>query len=77
MTAIDLLDTLEEAGLDVIPYDRTHAAIAARAHAKYGKGCGADGFLNQLDLMVYSVAKDRDLPILFTGLDFTSTDIAA
>jgi ribonuclease VapC len=74
--AADLLDKLEHAGLEVIPYDRTHAAIAAHAHAKYGKGNGLGGLLNLLDLMVYAVAKDRDMPILFTGRDFTSTDVA-
>ena len=74
--AADLLDKLEHAGLEVVAYDRTHAAIAARAHAKYGKGNGVGGLLNLLDLMVYAVAKDRDMPILFTGRDFTSTDVA-
>ncbi|UVO54941.1 type II toxin-antitoxin system VapC family toxin [Sphingomonas sp. SUN039] len=74
--ASDLLGKLEEAGLEVIPYDRTHAAIAARAHGAYGKGNGTGGQLNLLDLMVYAVAKDRELPILFTGRDFTSTDAA-
>lgn len=74
--AADLLDTLEIAGLEVVPYDRTHALIAGRAHADYGKGNGVGGLLNLLDLMVYAVAKDRDMPILFTGRDFASTDIA-
>lgn len=74
--ASDLLDKLETAGLEVIPYDRTHAAIAARAHSEYGKGNGTGGLLNLLDLMVYAVASDREMPILFTGRDFTSTDAA-
>ncbi len=74
--AAELLDKLETAGLEVVPCDRTHAAIAARAHAKYGKGNGIGGLLNLLDLMVYAVAKDRGMPILFAGRDFTSTDVA-
>lgn len=74
--ASDLLGKLEDAGLEVVPYDRTHAAIAARAHGAYGKGNGAGGLLNLLDLMVYAVAKDRDMPMLFTGCDFPSTDVA-
>ncbi len=74
--AAGLLEKLEQAGLEVIPYDRTHAAIAAQAHPKYGKGNGLGGLLNLLDLMVYAVAKDRNMPILFTGRDFTSTDAA-
>jgi ribonuclease VapC len=74
--AADLLATLERAGLEVIPYDRVHARIAADAHALYGKGNGAGGVLNLLDLMVYAVAKDRNLPVLCTGRDFISTDVA-
>jgi ribonuclease VapC len=74
--AADLLETLEKAGLEVIPYDRTHAIIAARAQGKYGKGNGLGGLLNLLDLMVYAVATDRNMPILCTGRDFTSTDAA-
>lgn len=73
--ASDLLAKLEQAGLEVVPYDRAHAVIAAAAHAAYGKGNGRGGPLNLLDLMVYAVAKDRNLPLLFTGRDFVATDV--
>ena len=73
--AADLLETLETAGLTVVPYDRTHAVIAAGANPLYGKGNGNGGLLNLLDLMVYAVAKDQNMPLLFTGRDFTTTDI--
>jgi ribonuclease VapC len=74
--AADLLGTLQRAGLEIIPYNGTHAAIAARAQEKYGKGNGRGGVLNLLDLMVYAVAKEREMPILCTGRDFTTTDVA-
>jgi ribonuclease VapC len=74
--AAELLATIEKAGLEVLPYDRVHVRIAADAHARYGKGNGAGGHLNLLDLMVYAVAKDRNLPVLCTGHDFTGTDVA-
>ncbi len=73
--ASELLDQLFAAGLDVIAYDRGHAEIAVVANARYGKGNGAGGQLNLLDLMVYAVAKARDEPLLFTGRDFATTDI--
>lgn len=71
-----LLDKLESAGMEVIAYERTHARIAVSSHASYGKGNGRGGLLNILDLMVYATARDRGLPLLFTGRDFLSTDIA-
>ena len=72
--ARDLLETLQRAGLDVVPYDAIHAGIAAEAQGRYGKGNG--GSLNLLDLMVYAVARERGMPLLFAGRDFTSTDVA-
>lgn len=74
--ASDLLLTLERAGLEIIPFDRTHAFIAAQANAAFGKGNGRGGLLNLIDLMVYAVAKQRQQPLLCTGRDFASTDIA-
>ena len=73
--AADLLGVLERAGLEVVAYDRAHAVIASQAQLVYGKGNGRGGALNLLDLMVYATAKDRDLPLLFTGRDFLTTDI--
>ena len=74
--ASELIERLIAAGLDIIAYDRGHAQFAAVANARYGKGNGRSGQLNLLDLMVYAVAKERDEPLLFTGRDFTITDIA-
>jgi ribonuclease VapC len=74
--ARDLLASLERGGLEVVAYDRRHAVIAARAHVAYGKGNGRGGALNLLDLMVYAVARDRGMPLLFTGRDFAGTDVA-
>lgn len=71
-----LLERFERLSLDTVAFTAEHARIANKANARYGKGAGSGGTLNLLDLMVYAVAKDRDLPILFTGRDFTSTDAA-
>ena len=73
--ASDLMARLFATGLDVIAYDRGHAAVAALAGDRYGKGNGRGGKLNLLDLMVYAVAKERDEALLFTGRDFAATDV--
>lgn len=70
-----LLDGLERLGLDTLAFTSDHAAIAADANARYGKGTGAGGVLNLLDLMVYAVAKQRGEPLLCTGNDFATTDL--
>jgi ribonuclease VapC len=70
-----LLGHLKRLGLDTVPFDHRHARIASEANARYGKGNGRGGLLNLLDLMVYAVAIDRQMPLLFTGRDFASTDV--
>ena len=74
--ASELIERLIAAGLDIIAYDRGHTQFAAVANTRYGKGNRRGGQLNLFDLMVYAVAKERDEPLLFTGRDFTTTDIA-
>ena len=49
------------------------AAVAAARF--YGKGSGHPAQLNFSDCLVYAVAKQRDLPLLFVGDDFVHTDI--
>ena len=73
--ASDLMVRLFATGLDVIAYDRRHAAVAAVAGERYGKGNGRGGKLNLLDLIVYAVAQERDDALLFTGRDFAATDV--
>lgn len=70
-----LLEKLDAQGLDTIAFDRRHAEIAAAANIAYGKGNGTGGKLNILDLMAYAVAIERVEPLLFTGTDFTTTDV--
>ena len=51
-----------------------HEAAVAAARF-YGKGSGHPAQLNFSDCLVYAVAKQRDLPLLFVGDDFVHTDI--
>ena len=69
------LNELTESGMETLAWDARHASIAAEAQRRYGKGNGRGGVLNLLDLMVYAVAKERGEALLFTGRDFTTTDV--
>ncbi len=70
-----LLDHLGRLSLETVPFTSEHARIASDANLRYGKGAGSGGVLNLLDLMVYSVAKERAEPLLCTGNDFATTDL--
>ena len=73
--ALSLLDVFREQGLVTVAFTAEHAAVAADANTRFGKGNGRGGLLNLLDLMVYAVARERGEPLLCTGKDFASTDI--
>ena len=51
------------------------ATIAASVALEYGKGSGHPARLNFGDCLVYGVAIDRRLPLLFAGHDFSRTPI--
>lgn len=70
-----LMDACREQGLVTQAFTAEHAAIAAEANVRFGKGNGRGGVLNLLDLMVYAFAKDYGEPLLCTGKDFATTDI--
>ena len=69
-----IVDLALENAITIGPFDRMAADAAVAANQPYGKGNDRGGLLNMLDLMVYGMAKARDLPILCTGRDFASTD---
>ena len=74
--AAALFEVLLGDGIEVVAFDQRHADITAFAREAYGKGNGRGGLLNFGDLMVYAIAKDRGEPVLCTGQDFASTDLA-
>lgn len=73
--AAAIVERLIARGAQILPFDHRHAKLTATARERYGKGNGRGGMLNFGDLMVYAIAKDRGEPLLFTGLDFASTDL--
>lgn len=70
-----LLEEWRDGGLTVLPFTGDHADRVREAISLYGKGNGRGGLLNLADLMVYSVAKERNEPLLCTGKDFAATDL--
>lgn len=70
-------DTLiEEAQIEIVPFDREQARIARAAYRRYGKGNHRAG-LNFGDCFAYALAKVTGEPLLFKGGDFVRTDIAS
>ncbi len=70
----DLGDFLSEPYIDVAPVDGAQAAIAVEAYRRFGKGRHPAG-LNLGDVFPYALARQRGLPLLFKGGDFSRTDI--
>jgi ribonuclease VapC len=65
---------LERNSVIVIAFDEVHRHVAAEAFIRYGKGQNPAG-LNYGDCMTYATAHVADHPLLFTGSDFSKTDI--
>ena len=68
-------DLLRNGPLRLAPLEVEHAALAADAALRYGKRSGHRAQLNFGDCFSYAVAKQRGLPLLYVGRDFTHTDI--
>jgi ribonuclease VapC len=65
---------LREAEVEVIPFTREHFEIAMDAFRRYGKG-RHPAALNFGDCLCYAVARISGFPLLYTGDDFSKTDL--
>ena len=72
----DLDAFLEGLDVAVVPVSLSQARLARDAYRRFGKGNHPAG-LNLGDCFAYALAKERDLPLLFKGDDFTRTDLRA
>lgn len=72
--ALDQLVRL--AGIEIIPFEAEHAAIARDARSRFGKGTRHPAHLNFGDCMSYATAFVADEPLLYKGNDFGKTGIA-
>ena len=66
-----LIDGLD---LEVVSVSAATARRVADAYARWGKGVHASA-LNFGDCFAYDLAKTKDCPLLYVGLDFGKTDI--
>jgi ribonuclease VapC len=69
-------DFLEEARVEIAPFDAGQAQHARDAFVRYGKG-RHPAALNLGDCAAYALAASRKLPLLFKGEDFRKTDVMA
>jgi ribonuclease VapC len=63
-------------GAEIVPFTEEHYEGAISAFLRYGKGRHPAG-LNFGDCMSYAFARISGLPLLYTGNDFSKTDIQA
>lgn len=68
-----LLDTMR---IEIVPFGPEHFDAALEAFRRFGKG-RHPAKLNFGDCMSYAVASVAGLPLLYTGNDFSKTDIEA
>ena len=67
---------LRTIGAEIVPFTEEHYEAALSAFLRYGKGRHPAG-LNFGDCMSYAFARVSGLPLLYTGNDFSKTDITA
>ena len=73
----DLADFLQAARVELVPVAAHEATLALSAFARYGKGRGHPAQLNMGDCFAYAVARNHRATVLFTGDDFSMTDIVS
>jgi ribonuclease VapC len=73
---LDLDLFLAEAEVEIVPVTARQARLAREAYRRYGKG-NHPAKLNFGDCFAYALARERNLPLLFKGDDFTRTDLRA
>jgi ribonuclease VapC len=66
---------LLSAGIRIEPVTEVQAYLARQAYRDFGKGSGHPAQLNFGDCFAYALAKNKDEPLLFKGLDFARTDV--
>ena len=66
---------LHRVAIEIVAVDEPQARLAREAFRHFGKGRHKAG-LNFGDCFAYALAKSLDEPLLCTGTDFRSTDLA-
>src|ERR1017187_1344749 len=71
-----LYGLLRRMDVQIVPFAEEHLDAAVDAFLRFGKGRHRAG-LNFGDCLSYAVASVSGLPLLYTGHDFSETDIPA
>jgi ribonuclease VapC len=66
---------IEQADIEIVPFDANHLTLAIEAFERCGKGINSTARLNLGDCCSYALAKALAAPLLFKGTDFSNTDI--
>jgi ribonuclease VapC len=67
---------LQRAAVEIVPIDLEQGDMARRAWRRFGEG-RHPAALNYGDCFAYALAITRDDALLFTGNDFSRTDVTA
>ncbi len=67
---------MERAMIELVPFTAEQAKWARHARLTYGIGRHPAG-LNFGDCFAYALAKESSAPLLYTGSDFSQTDVRA
>jgi ribonuclease VapC len=67
---------LSRARVEIVPFALEHMRAAVSAHYRFGRG-RHPARLNFGDCMAYATASIAAMPLLFTGGDFSLTDLEA
>jgi ribonuclease VapC len=67
---------LRRLNAELVPFNDQHVDVAVTAFIRFGRG-RHPAALNFGDCMSYAVASVAGMPLLFTGDDFSRTDISA
>ena len=62
-------------GVELVPVSQHQGAVARAAYRRFGRGSGSAARLNFGDCFSYALAITSGEPLLFTGEDFTHTDV--
>lgn len=73
-TALVVRGNLLDFGITIVPFSAEHAEEAARAFDRFGKG-RHPAALDFGDCIAYALARVSGQPLLFTGDDFSKTDV--
>src|SRR5579864_889864 len=71
-----LASLLRTMAAEIVPFTEEHYEAAVSAFLRYGKG-RHPAALNFGDCMSYALARVSGLPLLYSGNDFSKTDITA